>query len=666
MVGCSDDKTESKSIHLGAEVVETDMPENIGWQGGKYTIEMDYNELTRAMPKQVFEPWCYRVSVGGSVIEEEEITDGAESVTIYIQENLTESERAVKVEILSPEALEQTPVWKEVANAVQQPGLIEVGGIYWTQGNLTVHDGQFAITKKPEDSGFFFKHRSTYGISSEGANYQGKAYNPEEVTITLEDIPEKNGDPCKMISGADLRIPTLYEMELLSYEFSDYSDVNGITGMLFSDKFFLPFAGACDLLGAIGYKNTNGGYWHSGEDVDGLGGLLMGSKEYLGSGPFVSNNLVSSLTTIRCVRNTRIPIYVSHTPSEAENSAAFTVTVLTDPGDFEEYPVSLFDGAYEVYAMATKDNPEAVIQVPENDMTDDIVYELFVNGERTGKKILQPGMKDYVRYMSHTPTGKVPSDAFTLTVKYESDLDSFDVEVKSGAESIATGTGSKDNLNVQLLIPENDGKDRVLEIYVNGEKTRGTVTQEENPNKNLFSVIWSSGYLTIKDGAYTFAGEQERGLFFKFKSKYGMTLNAGGTAYSGTAYSPSAETLTYAEVTYGDVDPCSLIADGYSWRLPTQEEFQNLLSFEYTWLKDSYRAYTDGQQTVYIVPSGSLNATGAKVDQPAWARAWTSTPKDDTKYITLSGTFSGQATTFIVTAGAAQNIAMMVRCVRTK
>lgn len=35
------------------------------------------------------------------------------------------------------------------------------------------------------------------------------------------------------------------------------------------------------------------------------------------------------------------------------------------------------------------------------------------------------------------------------------------------------------------------------------------------------SVIWSPGYLTVKDGAYAFAGPKEVGMFFKWKSRYG-------------------------------------------------------------------------------------------------------------------------------------------------
>lgn len=671
MAGCSDDKAEptSEPDHQGAEISQTDIPETIGWQGGQYTIEVAYKPLTRNKPVVIFEPWSYRISIDGTIVEENEVTDGDASAEIIIAQNLTEKQRNITVDILCPESLDQTPEWKEVISAVQEAGLIEIDGFYWTPGNLVVKDGVFAIAEKAEDLGFYFKHNSTYGIPSEGNSYQGTAYNPDAVNVALGDIPEENGDPCKLVPGANLRMPTMYEIESLAYQFSSYAQKEAITGMFYAEnRLFLPFAGGCDSqTGDIAFKNTNGAYWHSGVDVDNIGGLLVGSEEY--PQPLIGNNYNAMLTTVRCVRDIRIPTYVSHSPREVSDNAAFSITVLTDPGDFEEYPVSLFDGSYEIYALATKEKPEAVLQVPENDRIEDVVYELFVNGEPVGETILQPGMKNYVNYKSHTPTGTVSADAFTLTVRCESDIDSFPVEVKCGDESIATATGSKDNLSVELQIPANDGKERVLDIYVNGEKTYGSVTQEKNPLAKFFSVIWSGGYLTVKDGAYTFAGEQELGMYFKFKSRYGMTLDkapASSANYSGTAYSPAAEEKTYVEITYDDVDPCSLIADGHSWRMPTKEEWDELLEFTFAFEANKYRAYTDTEQTVYLTPSGSIKNTGAGVLVASYVRVWSSTP-DDAKIFAVSGGLSSQTSVFKTTsAGATPDIAMMVRCVRAK
>lgn len=666
MMGCGKDKTEEVPDRKGAEVSGTDMPDKIGWQGGEYTIDVEYKLLTRSQPVEIMEPWSYRLSVDEDVIAENEVTDGSESVKVSVPQNLTEKDKSVKIEILSPEILGQTPVWKEVAHAAQQAGLVEIAGIYWAQGNLTVSEGKFAIATKPEDLGFLFKHYSTYGISSEGDHYSGVAYIPAETTVALADIPEKNGDPCQLIAGGDLRMPSFYEMNKLYNESfnSDIVESEGVYGQLFGGgKLFFPYSGVCEAeSGVLHLKNQGAGYWHSGMNAFGSGGMLSFSKDDV---MFFYNDGIS-LMSVRCVRNIREASYVSHSPEKLESNATFSVDITCDPGDMPGYKVALVDIEYdyEIKAFAEGSDPTVTINVPVNEELVDIVYEIYINDKPTGKRITHPKMSNYVFYKSHTPTGTVSADAFTLSVTCESDMDSFEVEIKSGTESIAKDTGSKDNLKVQLAIPANTGDERVLDIWVNGKNTGRKVTQEGV--KKLISVVWSTGYLKVDDGAYIFAGEQEPGMYFKFKSRYGMTLDATGKKYSGTAYGPSAETKAYADVAYGDEDPCSLINDGKSWRMPTQADFQELLSFDYSWKKDAYRAYTDGEQTVYITPSGSFNDTGTSVAQPTWAKVWTTTLKDDTKYVMLSGSFSNQTSSFIVTAGAAQNTAMMVRCVRDK
>lgn len=78
------------------------------------------------------------------------------------------------------------------------------------------------------------------------------------------------------------------------------------------------------------------------------------------------------------------------------------------------------------------------------------------------------------------------------------------------------------------------GEERTLAIWVNGSDTGKSVRQEANPATNAFSVTWSEGCLTVVDGAYTFAEPKERGMYFKWKSKYGIKFE--GTVSSSTKY----------------------------------------------------------------------------------------------------------------------------------
>lgn len=83
----------------------------------------------------------------------------------------------------------------------------------------------------------------------------------------------------------------------------------------------MPLAGACDTLGSIGFKQTNGGYWGSGEDVEGHGSVMMlGTDDFY---VFVHYNLTGSLASVRCVRNEGGAHYVSHTPTEPQTYEGF-------------------------------------------------------------------------------------------------------------------------------------------------------------------------------------------------------------------------------------------------------------------------------------------------------------------------------------------------------
>lgn len=665
--GCSDDKTEEE--RLSAVVKGTTQAEEVDWQGGPYTIKVDYEPATRAV-----EPWSYRMTVDGIVQETVEVTEQSDELTVYIPANYTEQVREIVVEVRIPRSQDDTPKWKKAVWVRQKSALVAVGGVYWAKANLMERDGKFIIGDSPAELGLYFKYKSTYGVPSEGTSYAGTAYNPASTTVSLAAIPQADGDPCALATGGQLRLPSRGELSMLFYfNLDGIGMLNGVKGVSFgSGRLFLPFAGSCDEeTGEIGYKNRNGGYWTDSDDGDGHGYILaMNSDDLAYSDLYPSYG--TGMGSVRCVRNKAKAAYVSHSPGQTETNDAFEVAVETNPGVSTLYFVELRDvannsGPYTGYVEAASGDYTASVTVPKNNQPQDVTYEIYIDGEPTGKTVLQGRKRDYVEYRSHSPRGTVPADAFTLSVTCETDLDMFDVEVKSGGETIAKASGSKDNPIVELAIPANEGVERALEIWVNGVDTRNKVTQEK-PVK-LMKVIWSPGYLTVKEGVYTFAGEQELGMFFKFRSRYGLTLDkapASTAKYSGTAYGPQPEQKTYAEVPVNDVDPCSLIADGNTWRMPTQEDWDDLLFFDYAWEMNKYRAYTDGEQTVYLTPSGSIKNTGSGMLVSSYVRVWSSTPDGD-KIFVLNGGLSSRTSVFKPTsAGVTPEIAMMVRCVRAK
>lgn len=660
--GCTDDPITPNQAFLGGNIVETDASWRLEeWQGGEFTVKINPDFMRQASIKE----WSYRVIYDADTQQEETLTDATTQVKIVIPANMDVQERHILVDVKIPSTIGGAPEWQPVVDMRQSMGLVAIDGCYWTTGNLTLRDGKFAVARSQEELGLYFEHNSTYGIPSDGSQYGGICYTPEEVTVALEDIPRDNGDPCMLASNGALRLPSLYEMQKL-YDADDYKSIDkeGITCFSFGGgKLFLPLAGGCDReTGAIGYKNTHGAYWYSGADVEGNGGLLAMAEEYM----ILDYNMGTNMASVRCVRNLKKPVYVSHTPETLDSSAETTIEIITDPGELSGYVVSLVDGNYEIKGIATKDNPVVKIDVPENTDIEQIVYTIFVNGEPTGKQLVQPGVTNYAYYQSHTPKGPVPADAFTLTVNCISDLSTFDVEVTDGRALSLKVSASASNPVATFSIPENDGDERTLTIYVNGMNTGRKVVQEAP--KNRLSVVWSNGYLTVKEGAYTFAGAQEQGMYFKYNSRYGLTLDPAGKKYSGTAYGPAEETKAYADIAAKEVDPCSLVTPAGTWRTPTQDEWLELLSCTYEWEMDKYRAFTDGQQTVYITPSGSIKDNGASMLQPQWAKVWSSTVHvtDATKNYTMIGTFSSNTGVFGCTIGTVHDQAMMVRCVRAK
>ena len=97
-------------------------------------------------------------------------------------------------------------------------------------------------------------------------------------------------------------------------------------------------------------------------------------------------------------------------------------------------------------------------------------------------------------------------------------------------------------------------------------------------------------------------------MYFKYKSQYGFALPdplESKPKYGGVVYGPTATEMAYADIPYGDTDPCSLVAPAGTWRMPTADELIELTSEgSKEFVVDTYRLCSDGEQDVYLVPSG--------------------------------------------------------------
>lgn len=423
--------------------------------------------------------------------------------------------------------------------------------------------------------------------------------------------------------------------------------------------------------GQISGKSQFGGYWGLGANYAGEGVIYVLNADY----SMVDYDLAgTNMASLRCVKNIRQPSYVSHTPASVTDNASFKLTVKTDPGEFPAYEVDIEAEDGEIRSIdASPSETEVTLTVPKNDEVENREWRLFINRVYSGVSFVQPGKKNYVDYISHSPS-KATYEAFTLSVKCESDLASFPVVIKGSDGLELTQNGSKENPTVSFSVPENSGEERTLAIWVNGSDTGKSVRQEANPATNAFSVTWSEGYLTVVDGAYTFAEPKERGMYFKWKSKYGIKFEgtvSSSTKYQGVVYGPGEQSIpNYADVPYGDVDPCSLVAPAGTWRMPTSEQLLELVAdgakeFE----PYAFRMCSDGMQEVYLASAGQLTNDGLSVKSANIISVWTPDASETKpgQYSYLMWLMSTESSKGSVSAnGVLPQTAMMVRCVRSK
>lgn len=526
------------------------------------------------------------------------------------------------------------------------------------------------------DAGLYFKKGSSYGVSSEPDTYDGLAYTPSRVKIDLAAIPENDpaDDPCAKVDPG-LRLPTYEEAYYLYYQedLDKEHTLNGVKGVGFKNcDYFLPYAGTMSKTdGTISMKNSYGAYWLDGESYEGDRSIYVISDEYSMIYYDLSN---TNLASVRCVKNIKQPSLVSYSPTTVPDYKEFELEVVTDPGEFALYEVVLLSDFNDETKMSCTQKVTTVkFKMKPNDRKEDKTWKIFINGKYTGKTFVQPAISDYAFYAGHTPSSH-DYTAFSLSVTVDTDMNKVPVEIKGDDGYSSLKEVSRTSPTVSFPISENTAsKDRVLTIYVNGENTGKTVVQGAAPAASKFSVVWSEGYLTVKDGAYTFAAPKEKGMYFKWKSRYGIDLGQKVTStskYPGKAYGPEETTIAYADIKPDEVDPCSLVLPAGTWRMPSEEDFLELTkggSKETS--KNEYYMCSDGEQTVYLSAAGQFKKDASGVFAATNVFAWTSTPGTKTgnsKYLMWTFLTSSGNGTPKISPNTDNNQGLQVRCVRDK
>ena len=653
------------------EYESTTLPAQVPYNGGDYELVFRSKIETRAAEPE-FVPWQYRLTVGGEPGEPVLVAESTERIAVHVDPNYTQTVRSVIVEMAEAG---DAPVWTKLVEAEQESAFMEVAGICWAKGNVTLRDGRFALADRMSETGLFFRHGSRYGVRSDEASYGGTAYTPDPVQIAAFAIPQHEGDdPCRMIAD-ELRTPTYIELYYLWYE-EDYENLHmldGISGMGYTgSSYFLPLGGYFSVpSSSVMGRSANGAFWGQGANYAGDGVIYTISSEY----SIVDYDLVGeNMAMLRCVKNRRQPRYVSHTPVETPaDNGIHTLTVVTDPGEYDFYEVALEadDGTY-TQTGASDNKSEVAIHVPKNESKEARTWRLFVDRIYTGVEFVQPGVKNYAFYVSHTPAS-AGYEAFTLSVTCDSDKDSFPVTIKGSDGLELNAAGSMTNPTVDFSVPANEGTTaRTLAIWVDGTDTKRSVTQGFNQAAARFSVIWSEGALTVRDGAYAFAAPDERGMYFKYRSRYGYALAdpiGSSSKYSGTVYGPEAMQMAYADIPCEEVDPCSLVAPAGTWRMPKAAEMEELVAGgSKEFVSGKYRVCSDGEQDVCLVASGQSTA-GTSLTMAtsifAWVDEESQTKPGQYRYLMWSGT-SASGKGSVSAGGAKPTVSMMVRCVRAK
>lgn len=664
LAGCTE------QVLMETDFVSSDLPNNnatvISYNGGIYRLNFKTEKVTKSQDT-VYIACQYRINYGDVIGKAVPVRPGTTSVDVEITPNYSADRRKVTVQTAE---MREGAEWTTVIESRQESALMKVSGFYWAKGNVTLKNGRFGIADSMTDPGLFFKAGSKYGLLPE-RTYGGKAYAPEPVEISLADLLTENGetDVCTQIDPG-LRSPSYMEFYyLFADEDLSKDECNGVGGIGYKNSpFFMPFSGSISLetgewTGAGEYSGFNG----IGCNYNGDGVVYSMNKSY----SLVDYNLAgTSLASLRCVRNTRLPSYVSHSPETTVDCRAFEMTVRTEPGEFELYEI-LWEASDGTVLMedATNEVTEQKFTIPMNESLSDRTWKLFINRIDSGVSFVQPKLSSYVRYRSHSPK-EAEYGAFTLTVTCESDLDVFPVTIKGSDGFEMTENGSKDKLSLTFDIPENVGEKRTLAIWIKGVDTGITVVQEEAPRQSGFSVVWSEGYLTVKDSKFVFAAPDEKGMYFKWKSRYGIAYEGGSTVYPGKVYGPELKEIAFADIPLGDTDPCALVAPAGTWFMPEPEMMLELAEAPVKTLEktEGHVAWivSDGGQTVRLEAAGTANPTSGKQGMVSSVLIWTSVSLETGRASNLMWLTTDDTKTGKIAERTKDGTGMMVRCVRKK
>lgn len=472
--------------------IEGVIPERISCNGATYRVAVEPTTVTKA-GDPTFLPWRYRIvsDAAGAPVGPFQAEDT--EVDIIFPANYSATPQTLTLEVSYDDL---TSLWKPVATFKQDAGFIQEAGILWARGNvaLSADKTRFIIADDAETVGLLFRPGSIYGIPA-GEAYAGKAYKPEETAVAIASIPEPDfaEDPCAKVDPA-FRMPTYAELLALSDNIYRKISRNDVPGWAFStSSLFFPFAGIVDE-GTGAFTGDGMSYLGNGSDLSGNTLKFFDLVIDDGNGPVeyfdVAETPDASFGSVRCVYNTALPTYVSHEADEV-TAESFDLEITTNPGDFEEYEVSIVkEGSDPVgTVLVTAADPVAVITVPDNlgpASLEDITWNIFVNHVNTGVSFVQPAEKDYVYYIGYEVTpGSVlvdddtlSADSFILKVLCISDKASFPVEISfSDNTATLTGTGSAEASSIAFEIPANSGAARTLTISVNGVEEE-TLTQE--------------------------------------------------------------------------------------------------------------------------------------------------------------------------------------------
>lgn len=269
---------------------------------------------------------------------------------------------------------------------------------------------------------------------------------------------------------------------------------------------------------------------------------------------------------------------------------------------------------------------------------------------------------NYADYVSHTPTADQTGE-FSLTVVARSDMASFPIAIVGGSLNL-TQNCSSGSPSATFTIPTNSsGELRTLRIYVNGIYTGRSIRQANKPE--VRDLVWAEGNLAIVNGQYVIGSKTERGWMFGNMSKYGIPYS--GVDYAGTVYSPAAEAMAWEDIPTGGVDPCTLVKPLNTWRMPSQQDYVELIAAGHVPMKESGlfgRFFT--KAGVFMVGStGSLSDDDGSAVRTTMGRYWTSTVESfgSTLYIAMQFG-SSDASNVTINEGVEQNTAMVVRCVK--